>query len=143
MWELTSYVFDLSADANGSDSDTKPITISKDFWLCEIAIKASGDFKLTIHNTEARRDVLSGIKVSSLIGDATNIVGTWKLPILRRGYSSKEEGTKIVGQEIFKGGSSIEVSVTDISGSSNTIQVSLIGYHVDRGAPAMKYEGEE
>lgn len=139
MWEFTGYTFDFSLSGNDSDSDTKPITISKDFWLCQIALIATGDFKITIHNTGDRRDVISGVKASSLVHSVTTPT-PYNLPLLKRGYP-KEEGTEIVGMEVFRGGSSIEVSVTDISGSSNTIQLTLLGYHVDKGSAVLNYEG--
>lgn len=144
-WEFTIYTFDFSLAGNASDTELEPITISKDFWLCQIAPVSTGDFKITIHNTGERRDVLAGVKASALVKDV-DAPTPYTLPLLKTGVVETEATGKkelaVIGMEVFSGGSSIQLTVTDISGSANTIQMNLIGYHVPTKKGTLRYYGE-
>lgn len=102
----------ISLTSNGTATSTITVTREADFYLTKVVRVATGSFTFMIRDSSNDRQ-WSNVQVHSDIG-----AGTAQLPLL------------LPKPRFVARASTITIDLTDISGSSNTVRLGLIGYKV-------------
>jgi len=111
--------------ANTSDSKTYRISTGWDFIMSIINSYSDGAFKLQIRDDYATEELF----ISPTRG--TVITGDGRYPFM------------MLKTHLFRRGTSVTVTVEDLSGSNNNIQIALIGHKRRAGVPVKTPESKE